>query len=146
MQQRRGTSEHKTPTLEASRPLIPRQHRSLHVSVHFPSIRSVLSPLTWRWSHHCYCTPMEAGSLFRVAAASQAAFLCNSYSHHCPWFPLFRTCSQKRALIRPIGKRCYGTDSTGDFFSTSKRRSRGPVMAAKKAAQGNAFCSFECAS
>jgi hypothetical protein len=101
-------------------------------------------------------TPMEAGSLFRFAAASgrftaceakltasQTSFLCNSYSHHCTWFPFFQTYSQKRAFLRPIGKRCFGTDSTGDLFSTSKRRSRGPVMAAKKAAEGNAYVLFE---
>ncbi|KAJ3699150.1 hypothetical protein LUZ61_002855 [Rhynchospora tenuis] len=92
---------------------------------------------------------MEAGSLLRFAAASgrftpgeaklaasQASFLCHSYSHRYTWLPFFQICSKKRAFPRPIGNRSFCTDSTGDFFSTSKRRSRGPVMAAKKVAEG----------
>lgn len=43
-----------------------------------------------------------------------------------------------RRLAPPISRRPFGTESTSELFaaSTSKRRSRGPVMAAKKAAEG----------
>ncbi|BAF10207.1 isoleucine--tRNA ligase, chloroplastic/mitochondrial [Oryza sativa Japonica Group] len=60
-----------------------------------------------------------------------AASCCRVFSTQRCRFPL-------RRLAPPISRRPFGTESTSELFaaSTSKRRSRGPVMAAKKAAEG----------
>ncbi|KAJ3695585.1 hypothetical protein LUZ60_000962 [Juncus effusus] len=78
---------------------------------------------------------MEAGgSLLRFAAQSGRgeAKLASvfSHSHRNSWMSSFQNRSGY-SLLKREARRCFCAD-----FSGSKRRSRGPVMAAKKAAEG----------
>ncbi|XP_052207169.1 isoleucine--tRNA ligase, chloroplastic/mitochondrial isoform X2 [Diospyros lotus] len=82
--------------------------------------------------------PNPTGAAMAIQASSQVLLLrnCSSLEKTTSISLLYFRKNSPAKVFSLLNRVCYSTYSSDELFSSSKRRSRGPVMAAKKTSEG----------